>query len=67
MRNPRCLAIIADSMRKNEWIFYGVLAASVSLQEIESIYGVAICTFLPLVFGVMAVGFWAFPKQKPSG
>lgn len=51
-------------MSKKEAVFYLSAGFAALLHEISVIYGVAICTFLPLVFGVMAVGFWAFGKQK---
>jgi hypothetical protein len=47
-----------------EWIFYASVGAAVLLNELAIHLGVHLCTFLPLMFGVMAVGFWAFPKKE---
>lgn len=51
-------------LNQKEWIFYAVVGAAVLLNEIAALYGVAICTFLPLMGCVLAVGFWAFPTRE---
>jgi len=47
-----------------EWIFYVAVAAAVLLNELAIHIGVYPCTFLPLMLGVMVVGFWAFPQRE---
>ena len=57
-----------DMLSQKEWIFYAVVGAAVLLNEIAALYGVAICTFLPLMGCVLAVGFWAFAtREKNAG
>jgi hypothetical protein len=47
-----------------EWIFYASVAAAVLLNELAILFGVYLCTFMPLMLGVIAVGFWAFPQKE---
>jgi len=57
-----------DMLSQKEWIFYAVVGAAVLLNELAIHYGFAICTFLPLMGCVLAVGFWAFPtREKNAG
>ncbi len=49
---------------KKEWIFYATVGATALLNELAIHFGVYLCSFLPLMFGVLAVGFWAFPKKE---
>lgn len=51
---------------RKEWIFYAVVGVAVLLNEIAIHYEIAICTFLPLMGCVMAVGFWAFPAREKN-
>ena len=53
-----------DMSINREWIFYAAIAVAVLLNELAIHFGVYPCTFLPLMFGVMAVGFWAFPQRE---
>jgi hypothetical protein len=55
-----------DMLSQKEWIFYAVIGTAVLLNEIAVHSGVAICTFLPLMGCVLAVGFWAFPTRKKN-
>ena len=57
-----------DMLNQKEWIFYAVVGMAVLFNEITLPYGVAICTFLPLMGCVLAVGFWTFPpvRRMPS-
>jgi hypothetical protein len=49
-----------------EWIFYAAAGAAVLLNELAIHYGVYWCISLPLTLGVVAIGFWAFPKKIPD-
>ena len=53
-----------DMSTNREWIFYAAIAVAVLLNELAIHFGVYPCTFLPLMLGVMAVGFWAFPQRE---
>lgn len=45
-------------------IFYAAVGAAVLLNELAVHFDVYMCTFLPLLFGVMVVGYWAFPQGE---
>jgi hypothetical protein len=47
-----------------EWIFYAAVATAVLLNELAIHFGVYLCTILPIMLVVMAVGFWAFPQRE---
>ncbi|MBI5965478.1 MAG: hypothetical protein HY863_18530 [Chloroflexi bacterium] len=55
-----------DMHIQKEWIFYAVVGAAALLNEIAIHYGIAICTFLPLMGCVMAVGFWTFHAREKN-
>lgn len=68
MQNLETVSIIADSMNnKKELIFLAVVAVSTFIHELGIIYGFAFFLFIPLMLGIIAVGFWTFGKEKPSG
>lgn len=44
--------------------FYFSVGAAILINELAIHFGVYWCTFLPLMFGVMYVGYWAFPQKE---
>ena len=46
--------------KRKEFIFYVAVAVAVLGNEIASLFGVQSLTLLPLLLGVLFVGFWAF-------
>jgi hypothetical protein len=46
--------------KQKEYTFYVAVAIAVLLNEIASLFGVQALTLLPLLLGVLFVGFWAF-------
>lgn len=48
-------------------VFYLMIGFSTLLNELAIETGLFVFVSLPLILGVVAVGFWAFEKQKPSG
>jgi hypothetical protein len=46
--------------KRKEYIFYAAVIVAVLLNEIAGLFGAQSLTLLPLLLGVMFVGFWAF-------
>lgn len=52
---------------KKQAVFYLVAGLAVLLNEFALETGLYVFLSLPLALGVVAVGIWAFRKEKPSG
>jgi hypothetical protein len=49
---------------KKELVFLVVVMVSTFAHEMGIIYGFAFFLFVPLMLGIIAVGYWAFPKSE---
>ncbi len=48
-------------MNKNVNIFFAAIMIAAVISEIANQYGVGICVYLPLMFGLLWLGLRAFP------